>query len=269
MNGTAQLEVINRTKAWVWDTVERVKHHLAVAGYYACDDCCHVVRKEYAGKEYEALASIHQELFATHDPYHITFGTIACGETWLWQEDGFGLGMDVAMKEGYGGGIGSADFQPTGTPTKHQLRSYPMTFEPLWSMPDPMAKSSAPELRSAVYANTFGDIYDNNYYVNNPDGNADWLIQVAADIVSNEMAELLPAFRSDVKLSAGFVQPIVRDITPFTDSSDPSKPKLCEIRARAFTEPPAVGIPLASADMYLFRPMLVPFTWTYFTVWID
>jgi hypothetical protein len=48
-------------------------------------DCCHVNRKEFAGKEYAALAEIHETLFA-YDPYHITFGTIACGETWLWQE---------------------------------------------------------------------------------------------------------------------------------------------------------------------------------------
>ena len=81
------------------------------------------------------LAQIHEELFASHDPYHVTFGTIACGETWLWQEDGFGLGMDVAMKEGYGAGVGLSPYQPAGSPTKHQLRSFPMTFEPLWSMP--------------------------------------------------------------------------------------------------------------------------------------
>lgn len=32
------------------------------------------------------------------------FGTIACGETWYWSEEGSGLGMDIMMKEGYAGG---------------------------------------------------------------------------------------------------------------------------------------------------------------------
>jgi hypothetical protein len=86
-------------------------------------------------------ASIHDEIFTKHDPYRLMFGTIACGETWMWQEEGFGLGMDVMMKEGYGGGVGGGQFVAEGTPKN--LRDYPMTLEPLWGMADPGAKGSA------------------------------------------------------------------------------------------------------------------------------
>ena len=38
----------------------------------AGDDCCHVVRKEFAGREYEALAGIYKDLLTEHDPYHVS-----------------------------------------------------------------------------------------------------------------------------------------------------------------------------------------------------
>jgi hypothetical protein len=69
-------------------------------------------------------------------------------------QDGYGLGMDVAMKEGYGGGVGFVPYEPHGNPEKSQLRNYPMTHEPLWGMPDPENKGSSTVLRSAVYAHT-------------------------------------------------------------------------------------------------------------------
>eukprot|EP01047_Picozoa_sp_COSAG01_P116032 COSAG01_NODE_44700_length_416_cov_1.135647_2_plen_51_part_01 len=48
-----------------------------------------------------AVRSIVREV----DPWRLMFGSIACGETWYWTEEGAGLGMDVMMKEGYGGAV--------------------------------------------------------------------------------------------------------------------------------------------------------------------
>ena len=67
----------------------------------ACDDCCHMDDLDtYGPKEYEALATI-KGMVREIDPWHLMFGTIACGEPWYWSEEGAGLGMDVMMKEGY------------------------------------------------------------------------------------------------------------------------------------------------------------------------
>jgi hypothetical protein len=82
--------------------------------------CCHTGRGTFCAKEYRGIAKIREEIFAlgadshsshhksslisvySHvflsDPYHPTFGTSACGEVWMWQEEGFGLGLDVVMK---------------------------------------------------------------------------------------------------------------------------------------------------------------------------
>ena len=66
----------------------------------ACDDCCHMnTLQAYGNVEYVALAKI-RDMIRELDPYHLMFGTIACGETWYWTEEGSGLGMDVMMKEG-------------------------------------------------------------------------------------------------------------------------------------------------------------------------
>ena len=67
-------------EAWVYDNVKRFSAFPAVAGYYSCDDCCHVVRGKFAGAEYTAIASIHDHIFTKLDPYRLMFGTIACGE---------------------------------------------------------------------------------------------------------------------------------------------------------------------------------------------
>eukprot|EP01052_Picozoa_sp_SAG31_P010986 SAG31_NODE_612_length_13548_cov_171.183285_3_plen_103_part_00 len=72
-----------------------------------CDDCCHTGRGTFCAKEYRGIAEIREEIFNL-DPYHPTFGTSACGEVWMWQEEGFGLGLDVVMKEGYAGLIGAS-----------------------------------------------------------------------------------------------------------------------------------------------------------------
>ena len=52
------------------------------------------MRGTYCAREYRGIAQIREEIFAL-DPYHPTFGTSACGEVWMWQEEGFGLGLDV------------------------------------------------------------------------------------------------------------------------------------------------------------------------------
>ena len=73
--------------------------------------------------EYRGIARIREEIFAL-DPYHPTFGTSACGEVWMWQEEGFGLGLDVVMKEGYAGLIGASS--PTFEGTPKTMKAYPM-----------------------------------------------------------------------------------------------------------------------------------------------
>ena len=130
VNGVPQPAVIARLEHWVFDAVTRLRHHPAVGGYYGCDDCCHVNRGSFAGLEYAGIAAIKEEIFMNYDPYHPMFGTIACGELWMWQEEGYGLGLDVVMKEGYGGGAGGGKFTPEGTPAN--LRDFPMSFEPIW-----------------------------------------------------------------------------------------------------------------------------------------
>ena len=89
-----------------------------MGGYYACDDCCHMRDlDEYGDAEYRALVEVANLLHTRNlnpnpnclevrrmvrsvDPYHLMFGTIACGEPWYWSEEGAGLGMDVMMKAG-------------------------------------------------------------------------------------------------------------------------------------------------------------------------
>ena len=37
-------------------------------------------------------------LFSTGAADHPTFGTSACGEVWMWQEEGFGLALETALR---------------------------------------------------------------------------------------------------------------------------------------------------------------------------
>jgi hypothetical protein len=89
VNGVPQPEVIAQFEDWVFESVRRLRDHPAVAGYYGCDDCCHTVRGTFCAKEYTGIATIREQIFKL-DPYHPTFGTSACGEVWMWQEEGFG-----------------------------------------------------------------------------------------------------------------------------------------------------------------------------------
>ena len=92
------------------------------------------VLNEYGDAEYRMEAAV-KRIIREIDPYRLMFGSIvsrpwllrvervaswsllrnvsfmcsfvvkACGETWYWTEEGAGLGMDVMMKEGYGGSL--------------------------------------------------------------------------------------------------------------------------------------------------------------------
>jgi len=85
---------------YVKGNVTMVMNHTAVGGYYACDDCCHMpVLNEYGDIEYRMEATVKQ-IIREVDPWRLMFGSIACGETWYWTEEGAGLAMDVMMKEG-------------------------------------------------------------------------------------------------------------------------------------------------------------------------
>jgi hypothetical protein len=168
-----------------------------------------------------------------------------------WFQDGFGLGMDVAMKESYGGGVGFVPYEPEGNLHKSQLRNFPMTHEPLWSMPDPVAKGSPTVLRSAVYSHTMASQYDNNFYVTNPTGYGSWAMDVASMIASNEMAMLTPAFRNLERLGRAYVQPMVRDISPgVIDPANPTRPPTTKVAGRVWTEPVPSGVNESAASSY-------------------
>ena len=86
--------------SYVKGNVTMVKDHPAIGGYYACDDCCHMpVLNEYGDIEYR-MEAVVKGIIREIDPYRLMFGSIACGETWYWTEEGAGLAMDVMMKEG-------------------------------------------------------------------------------------------------------------------------------------------------------------------------
>lgn len=135
--------VPNATAVWanVSAAIDAYKGHPAVAGWYACDDCCHMSDLDaYGPVEYAALAAIKERIFA-RDPHHVMFGTVACGETWYWSEAGAGLGIDVIMKEAYGGGMS----------TMAAYRQFPMTHAPLVNMPMPALLGAGAAVRAHAY----------------------------------------------------------------------------------------------------------------------
>jgi hypothetical protein len=166
-------------------------------------------------------------------------------------QDGFGLGMDVAMKESYGGGVGFVPYEPEGNPHKSQLRNFPMTHEPLWSMPDPEAKGSPTVLRSAVYSHTMASQYDNNFYVTNPTGYGSWPMDISTMVASNEMSMLTPAFRNMERFKKDYVQPILRDIgAGVIDPANPTRPLSTKVAGRIWTEPLPSGVNESAASNY-------------------
>tara|TARA_B100000475_G_scaffold97993_1_gene71163 strand:+ start:105 stop:530 length:426 start_codon:yes stop_codon:yes gene_type:complete len=112
----------------------------------------------YGPAEYVALAKI-KALIYDLDPYHVMFGTVACGETWYWSEEAAGLGIDVVMKEAYGGGMS----------TMAAYREFPMTYEPLVGMPDPHALGSQPAVEAHAYLGALtAGMFHTNFFVYNP-----------------------------------------------------------------------------------------------------
>ena len=227
--------------------VTAVMSHPAIGGYYACDDCCHMPTLDAFGDaEYRALAKI-KAMIREIDPYHLMFGTIACGETWYWSEEGrcqnppfatenllentggvgaptpllfsrdvtllpsrcladacylddviafkgAGLGMDVMMKEGYGGGIGGFG------PFPSQFRVFPMTYEPLVLMPDPAALRTPATLRSHNYAGAVAaGMFHTNAFVMNNGQFFNWQQATGLSTWCAEASELLPAWMSAAK----------------------------------------------------------------------
>ena len=102
----------------------------------------------------------------------------------MWQEEGFGLGLDVVMKEGYAGLIGASAPKFEGTP--NSMKAYPMTLEPLWACGD--CAGSPQALRSTVYGKALTQSTDNNFYVgtDRTANGRNWQIMAATETVSTE-----------------------------------------------------------------------------------
>ena len=186
---------------YVRGNVTMVMDHPAIGGYYACDDCCHMpVLNEYGDVEYRMEAAI-KGMIRQIDPYRLMFGSIACGETWYWTEEGAGLAMDVMMKEGYGGAVGN------GFPYPAQYRIFPMTYEPLVLMPDPAALSTPHVYRAHSYSGAaVAGMFHTNAFVENNDQFGDWQVGMAvAQVRRNETKRLssLPFFFSSIRKIRG------------------------------------------------------------------
>jgi hypothetical protein len=144
----------------------------------------------YGDIEYRMEAAV-RSIVREVDPWRLMFGSIACGETWYWTEEGAGLGMDVMMKECYGGAVGG------GFPYPAQYRIFPMTFEPLVLMPDPASLSTPHVYRSHSYAGAASaGMFHTNAFVENNYQFGDWQVGMAVSQYSAEMSTLLPAFTS-------------------------------------------------------------------------
>ena len=195
-------------------------------------------------------------IFTQHDPYRLMFGTIACGEVWMWQEEGFGLGMDVMMKEGYGGGVGGGSFRPFGTPRTE--RDYPMTLEPLWGMADPGAKGSVQVLRSAVYAGAISSgKVDNSFYALNRKDSGDYEMIGVCETTARELSDLSAALRSRAHLSPSFVQPIVRGLSAVVDPRQPDGRPSSWITGRVWLEAAPSSMNASAAADYTCMHLVV------------
>jgi len=252
VDGVPQPATITSYEAWVFDAVKRLRDHPAVAGYYGCDDCCHTVRGTYCGLEYRGIAKIREEIFAL-DPYHPTFGTSACGEVWMWQEEGFGLGLDVVMKEGYAGLIGAST--PTFKGTPKTMKAYPMALEPLWACGDDASSPQA--LRSTVYGKALTQGTDNSFYVgtDRTANGRNWQIMAATETVSTELQSLTGAVRSRAHFENGYVQPTAECTHGVVIPSPEYKPEPNGtfgnlVSARVFGEEQPAGMNASAAAAY-------------------
>ena len=74
--------------------------HPALAGWYGCDDCCNKGKnrgRAPGDTQLAGFAEVRRTLRRV-DPYHLVFGTVACGDLWLWTEEGSGQGLDVRAR---------------------------------------------------------------------------------------------------------------------------------------------------------------------------
>lgn len=166
----------------------------------------------------------------------------------MWQEEGFGLGMDIMMKEGYAGGVGGGSFQADGTPKS--MRAYPMTHEPLWGMPCPGCKGSPSVFRSAVYANAINDGRVDNTFYALIHRTTDFQMLSTVELVSRELHDLASVWRSHAHLSSGFVQPIVRGTSAVVDPRQPMAPPSTTVTGRVWVEPPPPSLNRSAASTY-------------------
>jgi hypothetical protein len=128
---------------------------------------------------YTHISKIKASLFKL-DPYHLLYGTSACDDTWMWTEEGAGLGIDVMMKEAYGHATGSCGdlWGNASMPDMNRcnggwrarqpglLRSHPMLFAPTQNMPSPGSLGAARKLRTHAYAGLLSEgTIANNFYV--------------------------------------------------------------------------------------------------------
>lgn len=182
-----------------------VRDHPALAGYYACDDCCHV-KANVNQHEYRGIEQIHNAL-RSWDPYHLFVGSSACPDVWMWAEGleftkgapaGSPLvsdvGLDVVMREAYGGGgPGGSGLSPDskGVISERASRYYPMTFAASWDMPAPTNYLTPGAFRAALYDQA---IHQSKYSMNNfafdDDSASDRLIDEAFFTFAMEASEL-------------------------------------------------------------------------------
>ena len=159
--------------------------------------------------------------------------------------------MDVAMKEGYGGGVGGAKYTPRGM--TGALNDYPMTHEPIWGMGDPGAKASQRVLRSSAYAHLISTgNADNSFYPLNRKVSDDVQMMAACERTGRELSELSSAVRSRVHLDPAtpFVQPIVRPIGGAIDPAKGVGSKPIVAAGRVWPEPTPLSLNASAAAQY-------------------
>jgi hypothetical protein len=212
----------------------------ALAGYYACDDCCHV-RANVNQHEYRGIEQIHKAL-REWDPYHLFIGSSACPDVWMWQEGlefnagapaGSPLvsdvGLDVVMREAYGGGgPGGSGLAPVskGVITEREARYYPMTFAASWDMPAPTGYLTPGAFRAAMYDNAVHQSkYSMNLFAFDDSSASDRLIDEAFFTFAMESAELRNSWLSPLRSAAdGHADDEARLVSVETDPPCTSTP---------------------------------------------
>lgn len=210
-----------------------LKQHQAYAGAYGCDDCCHVGLNEKAWVEYGNIAKV-KDMMLEIDPHHFIFGTIACDNLWMWSEaPGAGLGLDVVMKENYGSAVepeywdafqvcgsrqgcrkdgsnGAALQQGpmppggrgTGIQNAHH-RNFPMTWEPIWNMPDPGQFNTPQQAMTFAWRDLVisGEVSTNWFVYNVATSRHTTLVNQLIPHFQQQVQELLPSLQSKARFN--------------------------------------------------------------------